>query len=367
VLAANPEIYAKTVFFLNYDEQGGFFDHVPPPTPPTPLTGGKSTVTTVGEVFESNPIGLGFRVPMIIISPWTRGGFVNSEVFDHTSVIKFVEKKFNVTCPNISPWRRAVVGDLMSVFDFEHPNFSWPKLPDTSDYVEKAKRECDTLPPPKVPSKFIFPTQEPGTKPSRAIPYEFHVTTRLDISKKALLMSFVNTGNATMVVQVYDRRTPTNSPRSYTVEPKKALSDNFPVSGIYAYAVHGPNGYYRQFVGDSSLVTSKTANPDISLSYDITKASASSNAALLNITFSNTGSSPCIFLVKANAYFDGQGPWQFPVDGSSSKSYSWNLGANGNWYDFSVTLTKFDASWTRKVMGRVETGFPSITDPAMGK
>jgi phospholipase C len=114
---ANQAVFAKTAFILNYDEGGQFFDHLWAPTPPIDETDGASTVTTHGEltiaenmgVAAGNPIGLGFRVPFFVISPWTRGGYVYSEVCDHTSVIKFIEKRFGVHCPNISPWRRAMV------------------------------------------------------------------------------------------------------------------------------------------------------------------------------------------------------------------------------------------------------------------
>src|SRR6185436_3413430 len=131
ILTSNPDVFSRTVLFINYDEEGGFFDHQPPPTPPTSEENGRSTVDTVNEIFPgdkdhaSGPYGLGMRVPMIVISPWSRGGWVNSQVFDHTSVIKFIEKPFNnplLVESNITPWRRAVVGDLTSAFDFKNPN-----------------------------------------------------------------------------------------------------------------------------------------------------------------------------------------------------------------------------------------------------
>ena len=129
--ASNAAVYAKTAFILNYDEGGQFFDHLWTPIPPRNDSDGKSTVTTVGEltleeelyVAPGHPIGLGFRVPLLLISPWTRGHYVYSEVSDHTSVIKFIEKRFNVSCPNISPWRRAVVSDLTAAFDFSSPDY----------------------------------------------------------------------------------------------------------------------------------------------------------------------------------------------------------------------------------------------------
>lgn len=100
---------------------------------------GKSTVTVEGEITKEeyfgipagNPIGMGFRVPITIVSPWTRGGYVYSEVTDHTSVIMLLEERFGINCTNISPWRRAIAGNLLHAFDFENPDYSWPEFPPT--------------------------------------------------------------------------------------------------------------------------------------------------------------------------------------------------------------------------------------------
>src|SRR5208282_1064863 len=71
-------------------------------------------------------IGLGERVPCIIILPWSRGGYVCSQVFDHTSVIRFIEQWTGVKDPNLSAWRRQVCGDLTSAFNFANPNTNFP-------------------------------------------------------------------------------------------------------------------------------------------------------------------------------------------------------------------------------------------------
>ncbi|EFV82549.1 non-hemolytic phospholipase C, partial [Achromobacter xylosoxidans C54] len=131
-LTANPDVWSKTVLLLMFDENDGFFDHMPPPAPPSRGPDGRlagaSTVDTAGEYHEivtgaekddtaahlHGVYGLGPRVPMYVLSPWTKGGWLNSEVFDHTSVLRFVERRFGVAEPNISPWRRAVCGDLTS-------------------------------------------------------------------------------------------------------------------------------------------------------------------------------------------------------------------------------------------------------------
>jgi hypothetical protein len=146
ILADNPDVWSKTVLFVTYDEEGGFFDHKVPPTPAASLELGGSTVDTVNELypgspgFVAGPYGLGLRVPMIVASPWTRGGWVNSQLFDHTSLIRFLEARFaganrDLIESNITPWRRAVAGDLTSAFDFRDPNTKRPRLPDTSAFA----------------------------------------------------------------------------------------------------------------------------------------------------------------------------------------------------------------------------------------
>jgi phospholipase C len=109
-IAANPDVWAKTAFVLNYDENDGLFDHVPPPTPPP---------GTPGEFVGELPVGGGFRVPCIIVSPWTAGGWVCSEPFDHTSVLRLVERVTGVPVPNVTEWRRKTCGDLTSAFRFD--------------------------------------------------------------------------------------------------------------------------------------------------------------------------------------------------------------------------------------------------------
>jgi phospholipase C len=144
-LTANPEVWSKTAFFLMYDENDGFFDHVVPPTPPQTRAQGLSTVATTNEIYPgssglpSGPYGLGVRVPLVVISPWSKGGWVNSQVFDHTSLIRFVERRFGIAEPNITPWRRAVTGDLTSAFNFAKPSAATVPLPSTVAYAPPDK------------------------------------------------------------------------------------------------------------------------------------------------------------------------------------------------------------------------------------
>jgi len=157
VLAANPKVWNKTVLFLNYDENDGYFDHVPPPTPPA---------GTADEFVQGLPIGLGFRVPMIVISPFSTGGFVSSAVYDHTSTIRFMEQIFGVEEPNISAWRRQTCGDLTATLNVSRARrVSFPALPATRDYMLDQYVTSQDQPAPAVPASQSLPSQEPGSRP----------------------------------------------------------------------------------------------------------------------------------------------------------------------------------------------------------
>jgi phospholipase C len=155
-IAANPKVWAKTAFILNYDENDGIFDHVVPPSPPP---------GTDLEFINGEPIGGGFRVPCIIVSPWTAGGWVCSQNFDHTSILQFLEKFTGVREPNVTAWRRQTFGDLTSAFRFHSPNVTIPKLPDAKSELAQVEENSSKLPLPQAPlSKQTEPTQERGIR-----------------------------------------------------------------------------------------------------------------------------------------------------------------------------------------------------------
>ena len=154
-IAANPDVWAKTVFILNYDENDGLFDHVPPPTPPA---------GTAGEFVDGVPIGGGFRVPCLIISPWTAGGWISSSTADHTSTLQFLEKLTGVAVPNLTQWRRDTFSDLTSALGF--PTGRAPQLPDTKRQLAKAVSEIASLPAPTLPGAVqSMPSQQHGSRP----------------------------------------------------------------------------------------------------------------------------------------------------------------------------------------------------------
>jgi len=155
----HPKVWAKTALILTYDEDGGYFDHVRPPLPPP---------GTPGEFVNGLPIGLGVRVPTVVCSPWTRGGYVCSQTYDHTSLIRFIERRFGVHEPQISRWRRETCGDLWECFDFTTPDLSFPALPATAAGVVSTDEACKDRPPaPPPPVNGRLPVQEPGTRPRR--------------------------------------------------------------------------------------------------------------------------------------------------------------------------------------------------------
>ncbi|MGW4486886.1 alkaline phosphatase family protein [Amycolatopsis sp. NPDC004368] len=166
-IAANPDVWAKTAFILSYDENDGLFDHVVPPTP-KPGTPGefvfKKSVTGVDG--GGLPTGLGFRVPCIIVSPWTVGGWVCSETSDHTSQLRLLEHVTGVREPNITDWRRRTVGDLTSAFRFHDATKHAPVLPDTQGQYNLAQYEVSQFKLPPIPTtQQSFPHQEPGHRP----------------------------------------------------------------------------------------------------------------------------------------------------------------------------------------------------------
>ncbi len=254
-LTANPEVWSKTVLLIDYDENDGQFDHVVPPMPP--LTSemnaqgmvSKSLEKSLGDEFLDltkyphenvplipgadpgglQPIGLGPRVPMLVVSPWSTGGWVCSQTFDHTSVLQFLEARFNVPAPNISAWRRSLCGDLTAAFDFS-------AAPDSDVRRFKVPALLDSLNQPyQVTVEHSMPKQEPGTRRARALPYEFFVHARLrdedtDAITEKVWIDFANTGASGAAFYVYNGKKPDDNPRRYTIAADDAFLDFWPTS-----------------------------------------------------------------------------------------------------------------------------------------
>ncbi|MFJ5926380.1 phosphocholine-specific phospholipase C [Kitasatospora sp. NPDC092948] len=355
-LNADPNVFNSSILFVNYDENDGFFDHVPPPAAPA---------GTAGEFYSGVNIGLGFRVPMLAISPWSRGGWVSSETFDHTSVLRFLEKWTAAqgrpaTCVNISDWRRRVCGDLTGLFDFANPVYGMPALPDTSATIGLAA--CGPLPNP-APVNNQLPAQEAGTRPARALPYQ--PVANLDhlefgsagVTKVWIAMS--NAGSATSHFAAYANAYRSGGPWQYTVDPGAATSDFFNCGtgyggGKYDLTVVGPNRFLRRFTGDATAAGKNAA-------VTVTYAPAPDTGKLaVWFKFANAGAAAVTFTVTSTNYRT-DGPWTYQVAPGAAVSDFFNAAAYTNgWYDFTVTVSG-DASWSQRFTGHLETGSASIS------
>jgi len=336
IFVRHPETWAKTVFILNYDENDGFFDHVPPPVPSLANQGGQ-TVPTTGEDYHGEPVGLGPRVPALIISPWTKGGWVNSQVFDHTSVIQFLEKRFGVMCPTITPWRRAVCGDLTSGFDFENPDAAWTaELPNTDDYLPQTRLSC-AHPPPLVPEKGSLPVQEAGQRPSRALPYRFDVEVRPDEPAK---LRFINTGTQGVVFRI--RQT---GKASEHLTVAAGQSSAFPCVSRGIVEVYGPDGFYRLF------------RPETGIGFSL-ETPLKTSRLVLSCTAPSTVKAQVLdhYSGKIDEQVIDRNPGLFEIS---------NLTTSHHWYH--LELKDESGKTLLALAGHVQTGQPSHSDPHMGQ
>lgn len=394
ILTQNPEVWKKTIFILTYDENDGYFDHVPPfvaPDPSNPESGKTSPglrpeldfhslerdkARGYGRGERGGPIGLGYRVPMIVASPWSRGGYVCSQVFDHTSPIQLMEKVLAermgrpVAEPNITPWRRAVCGDLTSTFrPFRKQEGRSLPYPDKAAFFQSV-HQAQFRPLPsgfrKVtssqPIEKLMPRQEPGTRPSTALPYELHADGGLNADKTQFELRLA-AGNrlfgAASAGSPFHAYTPNRfrgklelRTRAYAVAAGENLVDQWAMEGfdegIYHLRVHGPNGFYREMAG-----TALAKGVEVFCEY--------SNGGL-SIRVDNPGSDPATFRAFANAYDKWEVKMTLPKGGSHTIQKK--LDKSGRWYDFTV-LVQYEPKFLRRYAGRVETGEEGLSDPVM--
>ena len=347
-LTANPEVWAKTVLIVNFDENDGLFDHVPPPSVPSRNADGTfrgaSQVETAGEYYDvgkDEPLrhrayGLGPRVPFYAVSPWSKGGFVSSEVFDHTSVIRFIETRFGVKEPNITPWRRAVCGDLTSCFDFSLPDDQSfvHGLPATKDASDRAT----ALPgrsTPDLPAA-AAPVQDEGVRRRRPTPYQLEATAIADGSD--LAVTFDNRSPVRAVVfHVYDRRDLAAGPARYTVAAGSSLKARFEGSDQDLWIL-GPNGFHRHFIGHGGVVTAVMTAEGLRLH--------------------NSMAAPVTLKITDEAY--GRPPQAVTLAAGAGQVLPIDLAASHDWYDFMV---RGETSHIR-LAGHIEDGRASVSDPA---
>ncbi|WP_445116989.1 phosphocholine-specific phospholipase C [Acinetobacter sp. WZC-1] len=381
-LTENPEVWSKTALIITYDENDGYFDHLAPPTAPYKdkdgVIHGKSTIddaemafeycdypkpegTTRQPDFDGQPFGPGMRVPMYIISPWSRGGWVNSQTFDHTSVIQFLEKRFNIQNTNISTFRRTVCGDLTSAFDFKNPNdLSLPVLNGRKtqaevDDIALAQGKLDVIP---VPAEQKSPEQETGIRPSRALPYILHTSAVSHTGDGNLSLKFANAGQQGAIFHVYDKLHLENYPKRYVVEPDKQLDDTWRMDNrSYDLWVLSHNGFHRHFKGNADELLTAKIQPEIQVCYDNENGD-------VYVKLHNTGTQPCTLSIRDKAYFQQEAK-TVTVQPNAEVELSWKLKDSGYWYDFEVSCQEA-AEFYRRFAGRVETGQDSVSDPSFG-
>jgi len=290
---------------------------------------------------------------MLVLSPWSRGGWVNSQAFDHTSVLQFLEKRFGVREPNISAWRRAVCGDLTSAFNFVNPNTeTLPPLHTTTrqaaDLLRQRQEQLAQVALPAV-GRQQAPHQERMARPSRALPYRLSVEASADRRARSLTLDFINRGEQGAVFHVYDRLRLEDIPRRYTVEAGKTLNDTWQTLGAYKLWLLGPNGFHRSFQGNL-----KRNEPELLVAY---------RGDALLLTLINPGKRSASVTIGRCPYTK-QGPWLFEIPGGGTLQRTFSCQPSGGWYDFKL---RDEHGWMRRVAGRIETGEHSISDPLMGK
>ncbi|MBT2866246.1 phospholipase C, phosphocholine-specific [Chromobacterium violaceum] len=344
-LTANPDVWASTVLLLNYDENDGLFDHMPPPVPPA---------GTAAEFIGGKPIGLGPRVPMLVLSPWSRGGHVCSQVFDHTSVIRFLETWTGVQEPNISAWRRQICGDLSSALDFSSRNASVPAFPDTAALLTQAQ-QSKGWPAPTAPLPGQMPVPEGGRRPARALPYQCNAYGSIDLAGGIFWVHMQNSGSQAVHYAIYANQYRSDGPWQYDVAGGGEIKDYFHAQtyggGLYDLTVYGPNGFLRRFAGNLRSA--------MGVLEAVSAVSVVAGVPQLTLQLNNQGAKVATFQVSGNGY-GGAAPQQVVVTPGGSQLLSWNLSGVYGWYDFTVTCTG-DGGFVRRLVGHVETGAASVT------
>ncbi|MFI5156590.1 MAG: alkaline phosphatase family protein, partial [Chitinophagales bacterium] len=411
ILTQNPELWKKTIFVLTYDENDGYFDHVPPFISPfEPGTGlvSKGIDTSIEFVrkeqqssepddIREHSIGLGYRVPLVIASPWTRGGWVCSEVFDHTSSLMFLEKFLShkagrkIEEPNISDWRRTVCGNLVSAFrpwngeKTELPSFierdpfvegiynaKFKALPDNFKALSAEEIEQINKKPEGSP---YFPKQEKGIRNACALPYELYADGNRNKEKNIFEIRF-RAGNELFGTAASGSPFAVYAPGSYLKERVRTwayavsagdqLTDSWPLTDFdlnkYHLQVYGPNGFFREFIGDQQ-------DPllEVSCSYEKVSGTGTISGRILLMIINHSSQSE-IIQIKDNAYksADRKMTIQPEMQKPGGEIILLDMKKNLGWYDFSVNI-KDNALFQKRFAGRIETGNHSKTDPAMGQ
>lgn len=412
ILTQNPEVWKKTIFILTYDENDGYFDHVAPFVAPHPhkletgtVSAGMNTLedfVTMEEELKvkdkaharESSIGLGFRVPLVIASPWSRGGYVCSQVFDHTSSLQLLEKLISKRLgkafqePNISDWRRAVCGDLTSSFRPYHgEKIPLPPFLEKEAFVESIHRAqfkpaptgyqpmtASQLSKAKESDSASIPMlrQEPGQRPACGLPYDLEVDAVVDALLGQVRLEFKsrtdrlpNRGaGAGFNVYAPDLHRSAGSETefdrcrswNFALAAGTGLSHEWKIehfqSGKAFLRVYGPNGFFREF--------STSSNPPIQVKGE---ADLAAEVQYLEVTH-RSGSSPIIIEIVDHSY--GAPKKSQKIMPGGTHRFSVNTRNSSGWYDVSVRV-QGDDSFSMRYAGRIENGKERMSDPLIGK
>jgi len=354
----NPDLWDSTLLILNYDENngGGFFDHIlrPVPEPGTPGEGAP----------RLNP-GTGSRVPLVLISPWTRGGWVAKETFDHTSLIQFMEV-FTTSlgkpaiCPNISAWRRSISGDLTSAIDFTSFDNSLPALPAPADLLAVLELDLTLPPPPEPPvGQQTLPVQTTsGPLRLRPAPYQQHATILVDRAAGTVTATMSNASQKAASMQVFPGSV-LASPFSYNINnqavavpnsvseatgPKTYTVDTTTTSGSYNFSIYGPDHFIRSFAGTVAPDGDNSGQvPGVDVTVD------TGQPRNLKITLTNEGQAAVQYTLTPNDYVGDQ--QTITVGSGQQVPTTWPTSRYG-YYDLTITASTSDG-FTQRYAGHI--------------
>jgi phospholipase C len=337
-LFSNPDLWKTTALFITYDEHDGFFDHQLPPCP---------EVSVTDEYIAGLPIGPGTRVPMLICSPWTRGGYVDSNICDHTSMLQFLAAWTGVKPVNITPWRASVTGDLTTAFDFTHPDFSIPANIPTLDQTWALTQLTggSTTPPAEGDQK--MPAQEPGTRPHRPTNYQLHADVTVNRTTSKVTAALTNSGKVGASFSVYPDNYLPLAATPVTVLPSAPGSyvwDAALTAGKYAFSVYGPDGFLTSFAGQVVAVGQNNGQVPV-----VTATLQSGPARMVELTLANEGQQEILYTLTPNDY---KGHTQtVAVNLGGPQSISWPTDQYG-YYDVVITANTADG-FRRRYAGRI--------------
>jgi phospholipase C len=285
---------------------------------------------------------------MLICSPWTRGGYVDSNVYDHTSMLQFLAAWTGVRPANVTPWRASVTGDLTAAFDFGRPDFSIPKNIPTLDQTWALTQLTggSTSTPAQGAQK--MPAQEPGTRPHRPTNYQLHADASVDRTTSQVTAALTNTGKVGAALAVYPDDYLAFGATPFTVLPSVPRSyvwDATLTAGKYAFSVYGPDGFLTSFAGQVVPAGQNSGQVPV-----VTAAPRSGpGGTVVELTLANEGNEPVTYTLAPNDY--GGRTQTVTVKAASSSVISWPTDQYG-YYDVVITASAADG-YRRRYAGRI--------------